>query len=155
MSQTVSVKSVALVVLPLWIFWIYQLLLILLTMKIPLNSRKTASILLNLLLPASAPTYLNANRLSKPFFATTSLSDGVLQRFVLGPLPFSFYTASINEIILQHDMFFNQFADNISLFIEVLYDNSNTSLDFSYNDLNILNRAPCFLKPLRSLLIFP
>ena len=63
------------------------------------------------------------------FSATTTFNPGVSQGSLLDPLFFSFYTSLIIKIILQHDQSFHQFADDIGLFIEVPFDNPNSSLD--------------------------
>ena len=49
------------------------------------------------------------------FSSLTSLNSGVPQGSVLGPIVFSLYTSPMCSIIVQHELLFHQFADDITL----------------------------------------
>ena len=57
----------------------------------------------------------------------TSLNSGVPQGSVLGPILFSLYTSPMCSIIVQHDLLFHQFADDITLFTGVSHPDNNNN----------------------------
>ena len=58
----------------------------------------------------------------------TSLNSGVPQGSVLGPIFFSLYTSPMCSIIVQHDLLFHQFADDITLFTGVSHPDPSPTL---------------------------
>ena len=53
----------------------------------------------------------------------TSLNSSVPHGSVLGPIFFSLYTSPMCSIIVQHDLLFPQFADDITLFTGIFHPN--------------------------------
>ena len=58
----------------------------------------------------------------------TSLNSGVPQGSVLGSILFSLYTSPMCSIIVQHDLLFHQFADDITLFTGVFHPDPSPTL---------------------------
>ena len=58
----------------------------------------------------------------------TSWNSGVPQGSVLGPILFSLYTSPMCSIIVQHDLLFHQFADDITLFTGVFHPDPSPTL---------------------------
>ena len=88
----------------------------------------------------------------------TSLNSGVPQGSVLRPILFSLYTSPMCSIIVQHDLLFHQFADDITLFTGVSHlDPSPTLLKLS-SCLSALNswfsQSQLKLNPYKSEVMF-
>ena len=88
----------------------------------------------------------------------TSFNSGVPQAYVLEPIIFSLYTSPMCSIIVQHDLLFHQFADDITLFAGVSYpDPSPTLLKLSIC-LSVLNswfsQRQLKLNPTKSEMLF-
>ena len=69
----------------------------------------------------------------------TSFNSGVPQGSVLGPILFSLYTSPTCSIIVQHDLLFHQFADDITLFTGVSHPDSSPTLLKLSSCLSALN----------------
>ena len=61
-------------------------------------------------------------------FSLTSLNSGAPQGSVLGPMLFSLYTSPMCSIIVQHDLLFQVFADDITLFTGVSHPDPSPTL---------------------------
>ena len=87
----------------------------------------------------------------------TSLNSGVPQGSVPGPILFSLYTSPMCSIIVQHDLLFHQFADDITLFIGVSHPDPNPTLKLS-SCLSALNfwfsQSQLKLNPTKSEVMF-
>ena len=88
----------------------------------------------------------------------TSLNSGVLQDSVLGPILFSLYTSPMCSIIVQHDLSFHQFADEITLFTGVSHPDPNFTLLKLSSCLSALNswfsQSQLELNPTKSEVMF-
>ena len=73
------------------------------------------------------------------FSSLTSLNSGVPQGSVLGPILFSLYKSLMCSIIVQHDLLFHQFADDITLFTGVFHPDSSPTLLKLSSCLSALN----------------
>ena len=69
----------------------------------------------------------------------TSPNSGVPQSCVLGPILFPLYTSPMCSIIVQHDLLFHQFVDDITLFTEVSHPDPSPTLLKLSSCLSILN----------------
>ena len=88
----------------------------------------------------------------------TSLNLGVPQGSVLGPIFFSLYTSPMCSIIVQHDLLFHQFADDISLFTGVFHPDPSLTLLKLSSCLSALNswfsQSQLKLNPTKSEVMF-
>ena len=88
----------------------------------------------------------------------TSLNSGVPQGFVLGPILFSLYTSPMCSIIVQHDLLFHQFADDITLFTGVSHPDPSPTLLKLSSCLSALNswfsQSQLKLNPTKSEVMF-
>ena len=88
----------------------------------------------------------------------TSLNSGVPQGSVLGPILFSLYTSPMCSIIVQHDLLFHQFADDITLFTGVSHPDPSPTLLKLSSCLSALNswfsQSQLKLNPTKSEVMF-
>ena len=88
----------------------------------------------------------------------TSLNSGVPQGSVLGPILFSLYTSPMCSIIVQHDLLFHQFADDITLFTGVSHPDPSPTLFKLSSYFSALNswfsQSQLKLKPTKSEVMF-
>ena len=91
-------------------------------------------------------------------FSLTSLNSGVPQGSVLGPIFFSLYTSPMCSFIVQHDLLFHQFADDITLFTGVSHPDPNLTLFKLSSCLSALNswfsQSQLKLNPTKSEVMF-
>ena len=92
------------------------------------------------------------------FSSLTSLNSGVPQGSVLGPILFFLYTSPMCSIIVQHDLLFHQFADDITLFTGVSHPDPSPTLLKLSSCLFALNfwfsQSQLKLNPTKSEVIF-
>ena len=69
----------------------------------------------------------------------TSLNSGVSQSSVLRPILFFLYTSPMCSIIVQHDLLFHQFTDDIPLFTGVSHPDPSPTLLKLSSCLSALN----------------
>ena len=88
----------------------------------------------------------------------TSLNSGVPQGFVLGLILFSLYTSPMCSIIVQHDLLFHQFADDITIFTGVSHPEPSPILLKLSSCLSALNswfsQSQLKLNPTKSEVMF-
>ena len=92
------------------------------------------------------------------FSSLTSVNSGVPQGSVLGPILFSLYTSPMCSIIVQHDLLFHQFADDITLFTGVSHPAPSPTLLKLSSCLSALNswffQSQLKLNPTKSEMMF-
>ena len=88
----------------------------------------------------------------------TSLNSGVPQSSVLRPILFSLYKSPMCSIIVQHDLLFHQFADDITLFTGVSHPDPSPTLFELSSCLSALNswfsQSQLKLNPTKSEVMF-